>query len=443
MKLLFIENRHKTFLFELITNQLGKNGHEIHWLIQNKQFIPSGNAKKYIIDYPSTEINGYKKDQAIEDIIKSDRQFNHFNKQDTSYFYYYNDKIERYLKELKPDFVFGESTAFHELLTINNCKKQQILYLNPSTCRYPTGRFSFYKYNTLEPYLGSMEVLSDKDANAIIDQIVNRKTTPDYMKPSPASKRTIIKDKAIKIYSYAKGEKYNTPSPLTKYRLEKEKENNIKLWDAFAKDKIDVENKTILLYPLQMQPEANIDVWGHEHRNQLQLIKSISNLIPKNVVLVVKPNPKSKYELSRDLVDYVQNSSNIIALQHKVKMDEVFPHVDLVVTVTGTIAIECILSNKPVVTMTKTINNCAKSCIYIKNITTELQKIIDTVNNNTFHRNTNQEKINFINALNATSYKGVISDPFSDKNCISANNIELVTSAFINVIEKQHGQKNI
>lgn len=435
MKLLFIENRHKTFLFELISNQLGKYGHEIHWLIQNKQFMPSGNAKKYIIDYPLTQINNYKKDEAIEEVIKSDRQFNHFNKQDTSYFYYYNDKIERYLKELKPDVVFGESTAFHELLTINNCKKQQILYLNPSTCRYPIGRFSFYKYNTLEPYLGSTEVLSDEAANDVINQIVDRKTTPDYMKPSPASKRTIIKDKAKKIYGYAKGEKYNTPSPLIKYKIEKEKDNNIKLWDAFAKDKLDIVNKTILLYPLQMQPEANIDVWGREHRDQLQLIKSISNIIPDDVVLVVKPNPKSKYELSRDLVDYVQNSSNIIALQHKVKMNEIFPYVDLVVTVTGTIAIECVLSNKPVATMTHTINNYAKNCIYIKNITPGLQTVIDDVKNNTFHRISNQEKINFINVLNSTSYKGVISDPFSDQSCMRDDNLKSLVLAFNHVLK--------
>jgi hypothetical protein len=434
MKLLFIENRHKTYLFEPIANQLSKIGHEIHWLIQNKQFLPSGNSNKYIIDYPSTKKNDFKKDEDVEDVIKSDRQFNHFNKQDSSYFYYYNDKIEHYLKKLKPDFVFGESTAFHELLTINNCKKQGILYLNPSTCRYPIGRFSFYKYNTLEPYLGSNESLSNEEANAVIDQIINRKTVPDYMKPALISKGQLINDKIKKIQSYINGEKYNTPSLFTKFKLEREKNRNIKLWEAFAITTLDVENKMLVLYPLQMQPEANIDVWGHKHRDQLQLIKSISNLLPDDTMLVVKPNPKSKYELSKELVDYVKSAFNIIALQHAVNMDYVLPNIDLVITVTGTVAIECVLTNKPVVTLVQTINNKAHNCMYIDDLKNELEIVIKMIKNNTFTKITNQEKIDFINVLNATSYEGLVSDPFNDENCISEKNIATLKHAIESVI---------
>ena len=239
MKLLFIENRHKTYFFEPIAAQLSKNGHEINWLIQNKQFLPSERYNNYIIDYPSRKKNVYKKDKEVEEIIKLDRQINHFNKKETSYFYYYNDKIEQYLKELTPDYVFGESTAFHELLTINNCKKLKILYLNPSTCRYPVGRFSFYKYDTLEPYLGSNEILSNKQAERVIDQIINRKSAPDYMKPSIVSKHLVIKDKVKKIYAYITGEKFNTPSLYEKYKAEKKKDKNIEIWDNKALNNVE------------------------------------------------------------------------------------------------------------------------------------------------------------------------------------------------------------
>ena len=51
-------------------------------------------------------------------------------------------KIKEILEEINPNIVYGESTAFHELLTILNCKRKDILYLNPSSCRYPKGRFS-------------------------------------------------------------------------------------------------------------------------------------------------------------------------------------------------------------------------------------------------------------------------------------------------------------
>ncbi|WP_417195745.1 hypothetical protein [Bizionia sp.] len=437
MKLLFIENRYKTFLMAAVANQLSKNGHDIHWLVQNKEFLPTGNFKTHIIDYPRSNKKIWEKDEAVENVIKSDRQFNHFNKKNTAYFYYYNDKIEQYLKALKPDLVFGEATAFHELLTINNCKKWNILYLNPCTCRYPVGRFSFYKYNTLEPYLGSNEFLSNEEAEDVIDQIINRKTAPDYMKARRTTTGEIINDKIKKIRSYVKGEKYNTPSPIMKFKLEKEKDRNIKLWDAFAKNGIDVSSKTVILYPLQMQPEANIDVWGRKHRDQLQLIKAISKSLSDDTVLVVKPNPKSKYELSRALVNYVKDSANIIGLQHHVKMDDVLPFIDLVITVTGTVAIECVLSNKPIVTLTKTVNNTANNCIFINNVDTELEPLINLVKNKSFNKISNQEKIDFINILNSTSYQGIISDPFSDENCMSEKNIANLTRAIESIINPE------
>ena len=53
--------------------------------------------------------------------------------------------ISNAIEKIKPDLVFGESTLFHELLVINACKSRGILYLHPSSCRYPTNRFSFYK----------------------------------------------------------------------------------------------------------------------------------------------------------------------------------------------------------------------------------------------------------------------------------------------------------
>ena len=39
MKIIFLENRHKTFFWKKIAQNLS-NEHEIHWLVQNKNFLP-------------------------------------------------------------------------------------------------------------------------------------------------------------------------------------------------------------------------------------------------------------------------------------------------------------------------------------------------------------------------------------------------------------------
>ena len=432
MKLLFIENRYKTWFYEAIVKKL-KVEHEIFWIVQNKEFTPN-TQNVNVIPYPKEQ--DLELSSSVIDVskaIESDRQVNFFKKKDTRYFAYYALKIEEILNEIQPDIVFGESTAFHELIAIEVCKAQDILYLNPSSCRYPTGRFSFYKYDTLTPFKGSGESLNKKVAVDIINIIANRDSKPDYMKIRKTSKSVILKDKLKIIKSYLLGEQYNTPAPKIKYRKEKQRKLNIQEWDKLAQ--IDVnEEKFTVLYPLQMQPEANIDVWGRKCRNQLDAIKQLHNCLEETDLLYVKPNPKSKYELSSDLIGYITNHSNIIMLKHNVSMDNIFNKTDLFITVTGTIAIECILSNKPVITLIETLNNTAKNCLFVKDVS-DLNKLIELARNNNFPTITQEDQITFLSLLNKTSYPGIISDPFVAPNCMTEENIDNMVDAFKKVLK--------
>ena len=56
------------------------------------------------------------------------------------------------------------------------------------------------------------------------------------------------------------------PAPWVKRCIEQERKRNIARWNLLAEKqtgKLDASGFKIL-YPLQMQPEANIDVWGQE-----------------------------------------------------------------------------------------------------------------------------------------------------------------------------------
>ncbi|WP_299900416.1 hypothetical protein [uncultured Aquimarina sp.] len=441
MKLLFLENRYKTHFFEEVVKDLIEK-HDIFWIVQNPQFTPKI-GETNIIPFPNAKSNYSPKDSVnieYDKIIKSDRQVNFFEKKDKSFFYYYADQIDKCISEIRPDFVFGESTAFHELLAIEVCKQRNITYLNPSSCRYPSGRFSFYKYDTLAPYLGSEDVLPKDEALSIIDGIVNKKSVPDYMKRVSMSKTKILKDKAKKITSFISGEKYNTPNPLVKYKIEKSKKQNIDTWESSAISGVKKNNTFKVLYPLQMQPEANIDVWGRKWRNQSDLIRKIIDYLPENCDLYVKPNPKSKYELSDELVDICQKGQRIIQLGHAVKMQDVFNQVDMIITVTGTIAIESILANKPVITLIRTLNNDSDNCLFLNEIS-ELTDIVAMVKENEFPKSSIDERLDFINMLNQKSFKGIVSDPFSDPKCLEKSNIQNIVKAFNLIFQNQEPQK--
>ena len=439
MKILFVENQYKTYFFEPIAKRLQDQGHDVFWIVQNKLFTPKGDFKKYIIPYPDN--NNYQaiEDSYIDDIIASDRNLNYFKYSNKSHFYYYNEKIEKLIHTLLPEVVFGECTLFHELLIGKHCRSLGIKYLNPLPCRYPTGKFSFYLYDTAKPFHGSGEVLPDDEAKAIIDNITHRKIKPDYMKPVVMSTYEKLKNKLQKTAGYYLGDQYNTPSPFVKLKIEKERAGVIQLWDSKAMYEVDKTTDFRVLYPLQVQPEENIDVMGRKRRNQLAVIKEIAENLPNDAILYVKPNPKPRYEVTKEMVEFLSKAKNIKMIHHSVSMTQIFKDFDLIVTVTGTVAIESLFANKPVVNLIQSINNTVKNCVYLEDLT-DLPEIINTVKNNTFPKASIQDKIEFINLLNKTSYYGNISDVLSDKNCIDDENITLIMKAFddvLNEIEKK------
>ena len=439
MKLLFIENRYKTYFFDAVAAQLQQLGHDIYWIVQNPIFTPK-TGEINVIPFPSKHTKT-KITVDISDILESDRQLNFFNKKDTTYFYYYYDQIKNQFKKIAPDLTFGESTQFHELITAKICRDEKALYLHPSSCRYPSGRFSFYKFDTVEPYLGSQEKLMNKEANKIIASIVNRSSKPDYMKKVPLDRKKTLKDKAKILKGYLQGEIYNTPPPIVKFKREKQKKQNIIEWNSKSTNKIDKDHFS-LLYPLHLQPEANIDVWGRPRRDQFKNIRAITESLQDGQKLYVKPNPKSKYELSKKLIDFIESQQNVEMLHHETEMDAVFNDIDLFITVNGTIALECIFANKPVLTLVKVFFNRARNCLYLQGFT-EIQVYIERIKKNNFPVLSEEEKIDFLNLLNRTSYSGIISDPYSSRASVSPENIRIVTSAFQLLLKSYHDQKSI
>jgi len=431
MKILFVENRYKTGFWELIAKRLMSEGHEIYWIIQNHFFKPSIGERNVI---PYFKFKSYiKKDRDIKKIIDSDRAINFFGIKSDDFIYYYYDQILKIIQKVKPDMAFGEATLFHELLTAEICKKNDILYLHPTSCRYPLGRFSFYKYDTLEPFGGSEEVIENEEAVDIIYKIKNHQIRPDYMTVPVPGFIDKLKNKITITSAQLLGEKFNTPSLFQKMKLENERKRVIKEWDRIAaSDIIDDDNTFKVLYPMQYQPEANIDVWGYPFNNQENIIRDIISKIPDSAKLYVKPNPKSKYELNASLLDFVKSNNKIVPLSHSVRMDSIFSKIDFVVTVTGTISFECIWGDRPFL-MLGTQGIQKKYCKYDSSV-------LPLLDHKTFKGmillSTAEEKTVLIQELVATSYKGYIGDTFLNTVYLDKNNIDNVTNAFKNILLK-------
>lgn len=434
MKILFVENRYKTGFYELIAKELMEDGHNIFWIVQNHTFKPKLGSTIFL-PYPDKKFKGKKEYTSdVKKIVESNRGMNYFEVKEDDFIFYYKQEIQRSIGEIMPDIVFGEPTLFHELLIINECRKRGILYLNATSCRYPSGRISFYKYDTLETFGGSSEEISDAKAWELIQQIVSGKVVPDYMKktatPAVSSKDKLL-DRLRISTAYFTGERYNTPSPFVKLKLEKNKRKMIEQWEEIAEPAVKDDRQFKVLYPMQMQPEANIDVWGYPNNNQEKVIEWILEQLPSDAVLYIKPNPKSKYELTLELIEMVNKERDrLVVLKHATKMTDVFPKIDFVITVTGTISYECIWGDKPFQMLGK-----AMQTKYCRGNDYTLMEALQLAKKGKL-KTPDEDKISFMKELVRTSYQAKVTDTLNGKNILSDTaNVTGIVDAFKHIIE--------
>lgn len=440
-KLMFVEVRTKSFLYDKVASHL-MNEMNISWLIQNHYYRPKHVNNLYFIDYPDKDLIKKYRDNIPQDILEevsySDRMIQNYEINSEHYGYYW-EKISEIIDNEKPNLIIGELGNFHTHMVQLYANRNSIIFLDPESCRYPNNRFSFYYDREYKAKYGSEDIFSDDKNIQLLNDIRTGVSVPDYMKISKGISyyvRKIIYKVFVVLYSYIRGEKYATQSPFIFIKLFLNKKRLYRQWEDSAVSNLkSISNKNkqdkYLLYPMQMQPEFNLDVWGRRHREQTDLIYDILSNLPDNWKLIIKPNPKSNLEINQELISLL-NNKNIIALAHSVPMRPVKKIIDNVITVTGTIAIERIFENKPVIILNKTEHLIKHSvCSYLpklENLASVLEKnVIDS---------DDKDACSLLTELIYTSYEGTISEPIEMAYCMHDNNIELLVKAFRDIVSK-------
>lgn len=423
MKIIFVENRFKTFFWKKCHEKFLEldSSLQINWIVQNHSF--SLGEDDFCIEYPKKRDMNAEKNDFFRDLMKKDRAVYLYGGSASHYSYYYN-AIKKYIVSQKPDFVIGESTLFHELIIIDICRNLSIPYLHPTSTRYPLGKFSLFLYDTQVPFEGKNGKFTEEDKE-IIDHIVNRKIVPGYMIPSHGL--SSLKQKCYKMLntfisfkSWIFGERYNTPSPLVKLRFNRILSRNIKAFGVLANQTEinDTDYANGILFPLQMQPEANLDVWGAPFNNQLDNLKKLVLVLKENQKVLIKANPKSKYELSDEFLRYIQNSDQILCIGLDVSMQQIFKKVSRIYTVTGTVGIEAVLTGKLLITEPGSPYDGYPNTFVIRG------GIL-------YKTPTKYEKERLVTCPRLNSFFGEISDPVYSSSCMSDDNIGKVCTQIL------------
>jgi hypothetical protein len=343
MRLLFVENRQKTWFWDAIAGTLSRRGHEIRWVQQSPAFQGSTGRSHRIPPPRGAEANGAA-DAWFDEIRASDRYCRNFGGT-PGHYSYYRERLAGILDSLQPDALIGEATLFHELILIKLCRERGIEYLNPTGARHPDGRFFVLHYDTQRVAAESGELLPEAEAQRIADAIAQRALAPYYMR-RPDRLRAARKQASLRLgharilAAWVGGERFNTPSPWRRVSMGWQLRRRLRRWDELARPLAPGEKA--ILYALQMQPENNIDVWGRGFNDQTELIGALLRHASREVAVAVKGNPKAKYELSEELLSLAARDRRVVLLPRETSMADAQRDTLGSVTVTGTVGLEAV-----------------------------------------------------------------------------------------------------
>ncbi|MCR9242066.1 MAG: hypothetical protein NXH87_11870 [Rhodobiaceae bacterium] len=437
MKILFLENRAKTALWERVALDLGALGHEISWLIQNPEFGPrqvSDPSKIHVLPFPQ---KAHRKDpEGAPDewagnefpVLVTDRGRTHFDA-GTSHYEHYASLIARVMDRETPDLVVGECTLFHELLTLDLCRHRGILYVHPCANRYPAGRFSIFSYDTQNPVLGAGDEWDEGRACEYVDRIVSGRETPSYMRKSHALdawklKARLVSSRVRALQGRLRGEHFNTPSLGRKLVLERQLREKLRRWDQLQKRPMNPA-KTVL-YPLQMQPEANIDVWGRPYSDQVAVVEEMLVSSPDDVQIAIKSNPKSKYEVSGRLMELAYKESRLCLLPRTCTMTEAQSMTCGSLTVCGTVAFEAVFGKGRCISLKHPLIEREFPHIHADCVADAVDRLLNSESDGLGDTKTGTK---LIQLLVAQSFPGVVSDQVYQPDCLARENTQMIASA--------------
>jgi hypothetical protein len=424
LRICFVENRGMTAFWEAVADGMRARGHEIAWIVQNHGFVPR-RAKRagdqvVVIPYPRPQDMAAPDPELIA-WLSGDRGAQHFGN-GTAHYNHYNDWIATTLDDVKPDVLIGEPTLFHEQIALRNCRSRGIPYVYPAMCRYPRGRFAVLDGEYEIPLGGSGEAWDAARLGEEIDLIASGKTIPVYMDRPDRLIRLRHLAAGLRIWcARLGGERFNTPSLWRKAVLARALHLRLGEWEVLARPV--PEGKKALLYPLQMQPEANINLYGRPFADQTATIRAMLAAAPPQVCIAVKANPKAKYEVTDDLLALAAADARIVLLPLATTMADAQRQTTGSLTVTGTVGLEAVFGKGRCLSLRHAVLSDHLPAFHAASIEEGVTRLLTDPD---VGKGVAEDGAWLLSRLIATSWPGTVNETMFDRDALHPDNIQQV-----------------
>lgn len=443
----FIANYYKTDIFVKIADTLSEHYITSYWIIPSiKQYnelskiYPSEQllyiGKKEVLSSPNSLLNY---DLKIHELVYGDRVLSYESK---SWAYDYLLKLQplvyNFIEQNKINFIFGEITWAHELLAQRLTKQAtelQCKYLCLQTTRIPNGRFAFFtdefesQIYEINPSINTKHepiVLAKPTYLAIIDNLIKKQSS---------TKGNLLK---LKNFIFRTNQDSNDPTlysnPYTQFKIRTKEIFNRIIFKKIVKETLFDElpaNKKFILFTLHKQPEASIDNYGRYFENQLDLITNIWRILPENYILLVKEHSNAIGDRSLSFYKAIKSLRNTILIHHKEDSHRLIDICEAVFTVSGTIGYETALKGKNSFTFAPAFFNKLNNCKEVS--WRDFRKATSLFDLMGDKDESNIEE--FSNWLLNNSFEGIMTDAFTEPECVEKENIDKLSNGFLTILK--------
>ena len=440
----FIANFYKTPTFQAIADNLKNEGVSVFWMVPNrKQYVElskiygSENVlliDRTIIDKPNSAIGDFK----LNELIYGDRVWKYEMEKGLAYLTNLQKPVYDFIKNNHIKIVFGEDTWAQELLIHRMCNQLQELHCNfysQMVTRIPNGKFHFFydekQYKTV--------LVKNTGVHAATEVKVVK---PDYLEINNKTVQNAMSAKGVanRVKRFLTNENIDETDPnvITNQRIRvkvasQEVINQQRYGQLKRVSPEFVEGKKFVLFGFHKQPEASIDVCGRYFDDQFQNVLNIWRQLPPDWYLVIKEHSNAigdrSYKFFKELLKYPR----IVLMNEYANAQELMKKCQLVVTNTGTMALEAALQGIPAITLSKVVFNNLNYCRHCNwQMMEEYDSLEDLVNEIKSMPNNKHDYEDFVANY---AFDGILTDIVTMPNVLNNENICNLVNAFLTLIK--------
>jgi hypothetical protein len=144
---------------------------------------------------------------------------------------------------------------------------------------------------------------------------------------------------------------------------------NYKFVDKVSVKPNDVKGNRIIYMTLHLEPEVSMLFFSPEFSNSMEAISMISKSMPADTLLIVKEHPHSYGVRSRWYYKQINKIGNVFWSNALIDSNTWIENSDAIATITGTVAVEAVNKNKPVISLgAHQIVNYLPTVFYVSNL---------------------------------------------------------------------------